>query len=182
MGGKESSESITQSVEVYTLLDDEWTETTSMNFKKHHFGVGVLDNKIYTMGGFSGDWPTDELECFDPAINSWTPVARMRETRMGLGVGVLKGALYAVGGYVRTIVPVWTFVKKSVRTVKRYEPRINTYTNVAGMIAKRSLHGVTVCQDQLYSIGGNDDGTSLSSVETYDPHINSGWTIVVFSR
>ena len=112
--------------EVYTLLDDEWTETTSMTFRRHQFGVGVLDNKIYTMGGFNGDWATDELECFDPAINSWTPIARMRETRIGLGVGVLKGALYAVGGYVRILVPVLTFVKKSVRTVERYEPCINT--------------------------------------------------------
>lgn len=168
VGGKESSESITRSVETYSLLDNEWKEATSMIVRRQQLGVGVLDGKVYAVGGSDGSLRLSSVECFDPTTNFWSFVAPMGTCRSGVGVGILGGAMCAAGGYDG---------RSCLNTVERFDPDKNLWSTIAQMSTRRSFPGVAVYDGRLYVFGGNDGTSFLSIVECYDPHINRWLTI-----
>lgn len=67
--------------------------------KRLQFGVAVLDDKLYIVGGRDGLKTLNTVDCFDPQLKEKTVVTPMNIHRHGLGVGVLGGPLYAVGGH-----------------------------------------------------------------------------------
>ena len=168
VGGKESSESITRSVETYCHLQDQWKEATGMIVRRQQLGVGVLDGKVYAVGGSDGSLRLSSVECFDPATNFWSFVAPMSTCRSGVGVGVLGGAMYAAGGYDG---------RSCLNTVERFDLDKNLWSPVAQMSTRRSFPGVAVFNGKLYIFGGNDGTSFLNVVECYDPHINRWCTL-----
>ncbi len=62
--------------------------------------------------------------------------------------------------------------------VERYNPQENRWHTVAPMGTRRKHLGCAVYQDMIYSVGGRDDTTELSSAERYNPRTNQ-WSPVV---
>ena len=173
VGGKESSESITRSVEVYSMLDNAWKEATGMIVRRQQLGVGVLEGKVYAVGGSDGSLRLASVECFDPTTNFWSFVAPMGTCRSGVGVGILGGAMYAAGGYDG---------RSCLNTVERFDTEKNLWSPIAQMSTRRSFPGVTVFDGRLYVFGGNDGTSFLNVAECYDPHINRWTTIAPLSK
>ncbi len=173
VGGKESSESITRSVEVYSLYDNTWSEGTGMIVRRQQLGVGVLDRKVYAVGGSDGSLRLSSVECYDPSTNFWSFVAPMGTCRSGVGVGIVGGAMCAAGGYDG---------RSCLNTVERFDPDKNLWSPIAHMCTRRSFPGVAVFNDHLYVFGGNDGTSFLNVVETYDPYINRWVTIAPLSK
>ena len=173
VGGKESSESITRSVETYCLLEDKWKEATGMIVRRQQLGVGVLDGKVYAVGGSDGSLRLSSVECFDPATNFWSFVAPMSTCRSGVGVGVLGGAMYAAGGYDG---------RSCLNTVERFDLDKNLWSPVAQMSTRRSFPGIAVFDGRIYIFGGNDGTSFLNVVESYDPHINRWCTLTPLGK
>lgn len=168
VGGKESSESITRSVETYNFFENRWKEATGMIVRRQQLGVGVLDSKVYAVGGSDGSLRLSSVECFDPATNFWSFVAPMSTCRSGVGVGVLGGAMYAAGGYDG---------RSCLNTVERFDLEKNLWSPIDQMSTRRSFPGVAVFGNKLYIFGGNDGTSFLNVVECYDPHINRWCTL-----
>lgn len=168
VGGKESSESITQSVETFSLLENRWSEGHPLMVRRQQLGVGVLDGKVYAVGGSDGSLRLSSVECFDPTTQFWTQVAPLSTCRSGVAVGVMGGAMYAAGGYDG---------RSCLSTVERFDPEKNAWTPVAQMSSRRSFPGVAVFDDKLYTFGGNDGTSFLNVVECYDPHVNRWSTL-----
>ena len=173
VGGKESSESITRSVETYNFLKDKWKEATGMIVRRQQLGVGVLDGKVYAVGGSDGSLRLSSVECFDPTTSFWSFVAPMSTCRSGVGVGVMGGAMYASGGYDG---------RSCLNTVERFDLDKNLWSPVAQMSTRRSFPGVAVFNGKLYIFGGNDGTSFLNVVECYDPHINRWCTLAPLSK
>ncbi len=173
IGGKESSESITRSVEVFSVYDNTWSEGTGMIVRRQQLGVGVLDKKVYAVGGSDGSLRLSSVECYDPSTNFWSFVAPMGTCRSGVGVGVLGGAMCAAGGYDG---------RSCLNTVERFDPDKNLWSGIAHMCTRRSFPGVAVFNDHLYVFGGNDGTSFLNVVESYDPYINRWLTIAPLSK
>ena len=173
VGGKESSESITRSVETYSFLEDKWSESTGMIVRRQQLGVGVLDGKVYAVGCSDGSLRLSSVECFDPATSFWSFVAPMSTCRSGVGVGVMGGAMYASGGYDG---------RSCLNTVERFDLDKNLWSPVAQMTTRRSFPGVAVFNGKLYIFGGNDGTSFLNVVECYDPHINRWCTLSPLSK
>lgn len=173
VGGKESSENITRSVETYSSLENKWKEATGMIVRRQQLGVGVLDSKVYAVGGSDGSLRLSSVECFDPATNFWSFVAPMSTCRSGVGVGVMGGAMYATGGYDG---------RSCLNTVERYDLDKNLWSLIAQMTTRRSFPGVSVFDNKLYVFGGNDGTSFLNVVESYDPHINRWSTLPPLSK
>ena len=62
--------------------------------------------------------------------------------------------------------------------VERYNPQENRWHTVSPMGTRRKHLGCAVYQDMIYSVGGRDDTTELSSAERYNPRTNQ-WSPVV---
>ena len=56
-----------------------------MNGRRLQFGVAVLDNKLYIVGGRDGLKTLNTVECYDPRKKTWTLMPPMSTHRHGLG-------------------------------------------------------------------------------------------------
>lgn len=56
-----------------------------MNGRRLQFGVAVIDNKLYVVGGRDGLKTLNTVECFDPKKKSWSMMPPMSTHRHGLG-------------------------------------------------------------------------------------------------
>ena len=136
-----------------------------MHTRRGGMGVGVLNGKIYAVGG-TNDSQTflSSVESYDPELDVWSPVADLCVPTFGARVGVVDGVLYCMGGYARN-------------TVQKYSEDTNTWSLVAEMNYKRTDPGVIAHAGRLYVVGGYDGDIIHSSVEMYNPKTNS-WTLV----
>uniref|UniRef100_A0A493ST17 Kelch like family member 28 n=1 Tax=Anas platyrhynchos platyrhynchos TaxID=8840 RepID=A0A493ST17_ANAPP len=142
---------------------------------RYEFGICVLDQKIYVVGGIathvcqgiSYRKHENSVECWDPDTNTWTSLERMFESRSTLGVVVLAGELYALGGYDG---------QSYLRTVEKYIPKVKEWQLVAPMNKTRSCFAAAVLDGMIYAIGGYGCFCTCS-MERYDPSKNSWETV-----
>ena len=87
------------------LRANTWTERSPMPTSRDHAFSGVVNNKIYVIGGRigAGNVPAtsniDVVEEYDPATNLWGAVKQKMPTpRSGGGVATYNGRIYVAGG------------------------------------------------------------------------------------
>ena len=159
---------ITRSVEMYDPVTDRWTSKAPMPVGLHHVGIGVVDGRLYVIGGYSRSglsvWnPVATVYTYDPATDSWTERAPMPTPRGALSVTEYDGKLYAIGGYDRKI---------NNAQVEVYDPARNVWTTAASLPTPRDHLATATVSGKIYAIGGRLDGDysrNLAVVERYDP-------------
>ncbi|XP_057352078.1 kelch-like protein 4 [Manis pentadactyla] len=157
----------TPTIEKYDLRTKSWQHSSTMSRLRFQFGVAVIDNKLYVLGGRYGSKTLNTVECFDPASKIWTVMPPMSTPRHGLGVATLEGPMYAVGGHDGS---------NHLNTVERWDPEGCQWTYVASMSSRRSLAAVVALNGKLYAVGGCDECSCLKSVEYFNPHTNK-WSL-----
>ncbi|KAK6052882.1 kelch repeat protein [Cooperia oncophora] len=60
---------------------------------------------------------------------------------------------------------------RQLKTVEKYDPRINEWTSVADMNEVRVGMRLAVVNDRLYAVGGRG-GADQETVEVFDPEAN----------
>ena len=73
----------------YDPAADSWETVTAMNCRRSGIGLGVVNGKLYSAGGFDGSMYLKTVECFDLLLKQWKPVGSMNYQRLGCGVGVV---------------------------------------------------------------------------------------------
>uniref|UniRef100_A0A8C7EHH2 Kelch like family member 28 n=2 Tax=Nothoprocta perdicaria TaxID=30464 RepID=A0A8C7EHH2_NOTPE len=175
VGGKAGLFACLESVEMYFPQNDSWIGLAPLSIPRYEFGICVLDQKIYVIGGIathvcqgiSYRKHENSVECWDPDTNTWTSLERMFESRSTLGVVVLAGELYALGGYDG---------QSYLRTVEKYIPKVKEWQLVAPMNKTRSCFAAAVLDGMIYAIGGYGPA-HMNSMERYDPSKNSWETV-----
>lgn len=75
----------TTTIEKYDLRTNSWMQIGTMNGRRLQFGVAVIDNKLYIVGGRDGLKTSNIVECFNPITKVWTIMPPMSTHRHGLG-------------------------------------------------------------------------------------------------
>jgi len=96
-------------LEIYDPLTDLWTDGPSMLTARSHFGMAVVEDRIYTIGGLdSSGQCTDVVEYYDVSLGQWfsyTPlpveVYQVAAAAIGANIYVLGGA--SATGYFDTV-------------------------------------------------------------------------------
>ncbi|EAW59621.1 hCG1642739, partial [Homo sapiens] len=142
-----------------------------MNERRLQFGVAVLDDKPYVVGGRDGLKTLNTVECYNPKTKTGSVVPPMSTHRHGLGVAVLEGPMYAVRGHEG-----WGHLN----TAEIWDPQARQWNFVATVSTPRSTVGVAVLSGKLNAVGGHDASSCLKSVECFDPYtslITPTWTL-----
>ncbi|CAB0005319.1 unnamed protein product [Nesidiocoris tenuis] len=186
VGGRDGLKTL-NSVECFDIESKAWQVLAPMSTHRHGLGLALMNDSgpLYAVGGHDGWSYLNTAERWDPETNTWSYVSPMitQRSTVGLavlhdrgcvGVAVLGGCLYALGGHdVPSVHP----SAAKFDCVERYDPRTDTWTNVACMSIGRDAIGVGVLGDKLLAVGGYDGQSYLRLVEAYDPHMNL-WTQV----
>jgi hypothetical protein len=60
-----------RSGERYDPTTNTWTEIPSMRTPREDFATVVMDDKIFAIGGSTGNTANKSVECFDKRTNEW---------------------------------------------------------------------------------------------------------------
>lgn len=116
--------------EVYDPTTNTWETRRSMPTPRNHAGIGVVNGKIYVIGGRLGGGfigrasNTDVVEGYDPASDQWSAtLTRMPTPRSSLAFGTYKGKIYVAGGELQTAQMAAAF-----RAVEAFDPATNSWS------------------------------------------------------
>ena len=148
-----------------------WTEKADMLIARRGSVAGVVDGKIYVVGGQGpGGVNLPHVEVYDPVEDTWSKKSDIPTPRHDLSGGVLNGEIYAIGGG-REAGPIF------LPTVEVYNPTTDEWTKKADMPSAKICSAVGVVDGKIYVIGGTMDLTfaGISTVEEYNP-VTDTWT------
>jgi len=157
-----------------TSLNNVWVTKKPMPMESALLSIGVVNNKIYAVGGtISGSEALNLMLEYDTKKDRWKEKAPLPTPRAGLAVGVVNGKIYAVGGFNPDMGDYY------LKTVEEYDPATDRWTEKAPMPTPRAGHAVGVINGKLFAIGGSitqgGSGIYLNTVEEYDP-VRDTWT------
>jgi N-acetylneuraminic acid mutarotase len=128
--------------EVYDPATNKWESRNPMSVPRNHAFSGVVNGKIYVIGGRTGHGfilsatNTNVVEEYDPVSNMWSiPKERMPTARSGGASGTDGRRIYVAGGEVTT-----TALVGAYRAVEAYDPATNSWMTLPSMPMPR--HGV----------------------------------------
>ncbi|GLG96219.1 Kelch-like protein diablo [Gryllus bimaculatus] len=170
------------SIEKYDLRTNSWSNVANMSARRLQFGVAVMDEKLYVVGGRDGLKTLNTVECYDLKARTWSNlhpmsthrhglganVANMSARRLQFGVAVMDEKLCVVGGRDGL---------KTLNTVECYDLKARTWSNLPPMSTHRHGLGVGVLEGPLYAVGGHDGWSYLNTVERWDPQARQ-WSFV----
>ncbi len=145
----------------------EWLPKTSMLTARDSFAVGIVNNKIYAFGGWTGGANINKVEEYDTQTDSWSAKPNMSTGRHGMGAGVVNGKIYSIGG-----IEPGSYLNKTTE----YDPILSTWIEKNTMPTRRTGLGVVVANNKIYAIGGQFFDTSWHyyfTVEEYDPQTDT---------
>ena len=162
-------------VEVYDPGTDMWAKRAKMPTQRDGFGVGVINNRIYAIGG-SG-WPQfgpggpflTTIEEYDPKINRWQKRGDMPNLRLSFSTVSLDGVIYLIGGFV------WQNGDlKYLATVDAYNPDTEKWSDIPPISTPFIPHGAVAIDGKIYVLGGTwrkgvgKETVYVDTVEVFD--------------
>ena len=152
--------------------EDTWTYMADMSGVRSFSGGGVVDGKIYVIGGApSNSNLIPAVEMYDPIVDTWAKMADMPSARGAHATCTLDGKIYVFGG---NSPDVWSTGKKNVYI---YDPQIDCWTQKSDMPYANAMCGIAVVDGIIYLMGGmlTPSSSPIATVMAYDP-ITESWT------
>ena len=157
---------VLSTVQEYDPKTNTWRERSPMPTPRNHTAAGVVNGKIYVIGGRIGAafiGPSSDLnnvEVYDPATDKWgPPLAKMPTARSAMASGVFNGRIYIAGGEWQNATEQTVF-----RAFEAYDPATNTWSILPPMAIAR--HGVAsaVIGNRFYAVSGDvqSSGTGVA--------------------
>jgi N-acetylneuraminic acid mutarotase len=145
-------------VEEYDLASNTWRQRTSMATPRNHATAGVVNGKVYVIGGrvggafiTTGSSNVDTVEEYDPATDAWGSArAKMPSARSAMASGVHAGRIYVTGGEGQNAQMMYTF-----RALEAYDPASNSWTVLPSLSVSRHGLAGAVLGNQLHVVSGD---------------------------
>ena len=141
-----------------------WSELPPMLCERSQAAAVYFNKRIYVFGGYLANRCLSSCEIFNFSTNEWIIGPTMRENRRGCGAIFYENKIFIIGG---------SNCVTSLTSIEIFDPQKNEWyansnSNQNELNIARVGVGITVCQDQLFVIGGFDGRNFLKSIEIYD--------------
>lgn len=144
--------------EVYDPATNTWETRSPMPTARNHAAAGMVNDKIYVIGGRLGAAfitrasNTDVVEEYDPATDQWGSLkAPMTTARSAVAWDTYKGRIYVAGGEERSGGP-W---QRTFRAVEAYDPRTNAWTSMPPMTFPRHGLAGAIVNGKFHLVSGD---------------------------
>jgi len=147
--------------DVYDPQADAWQRLPDMPRARHHHFAGVVDGKLYVIGGRPGNFGDNDV--YDFATGEWTTgLAPLPTLRSGGATAVVGGRILTIGGEGRV-----DDVPQVFDTVEAYVTGMDRWRTLPPMPTAR--HGIQaiVWQGDVYVAAG---GAAPKNVQPTDAH------------
>jgi N-acetylneuraminic acid mutarotase len=151
---------VTGANQAYDPATNTWENRSPMPTTRNHAYSGVVNGKIYVIGGRqgAGNIPvtsnTDIVEEYDPAQDLWGPIKeRMPTPRSGGGAATYGTKIYVAGGELQN-----RQLRAAFRALEAYDAATDTWTILPSMPSAR--HGVAAAflGNKLHLVSGKMEG------------------------
>jgi N-acetylneuraminic acid mutarotase len=160
-------------VEEYDPATNTWRQQSSMPTPRNHATAGVVNAKIYVIGGRVGNAfitasssNVDTVEEYDPATDTWGSTrAKMPSARSAMASGVYGGRIYVSGGEGQNAQMMYTF-----RALEAYDPASNSWMTLPSMpVSRHGLAGAVV-GNRLHMVSGSVQSAGTGVEAHTDSH------------
>ncbi|XP_078620880.1 kelch-like protein 26 isoform X1 [Branchiostoma floridae x Branchiostoma japonicum] len=129
----------------------------------------ALHECLLAIGGIKsrdGRGRTNKVQYLNPLTSQWTTLTTAKDCLTHRAVAVLNNFVYLLGGEANKS------SRSASTTCWRYDPRFNSWLQVASLQQPRADFCACVLEEKIYAIGGRNAKGELSSVEVYCPSSN----------
>ncbi len=166
IGGRSSANSATTLTTVRrldpTAITPEWQTLAPLPRGLNAAEAAYLNGKIYVPGGINSELQVEQQHfVYDIASNTWS-IAAAPPADLFLYAVVsdeARGVYYQIGGL--------TNGQDTVKAVRAYDPRTNTWRDLPPLKTARFAHEAALFNGKLYVVGGADSG-ALADGEVFD--------------
>jgi len=170
IGGRNDWNVILDSVEVYKVSGNTWTApgvVAPMPTPRIDFGVAVIGNRIFTIGGYNRGGALSAVDVHDTETNTWTKLSPMPTARQGMADAVINHQIWCFGGFncgmYLDVIEVFD-VDKNEWTTSKFK-----------MTSPRHGAKAVVIGGMVWIIGGSSGSEPRDLVEILDPETGT-WT------
>jgi N-acetylneuraminic acid mutarotase len=161
-----------QSVESYDFATKIWKKESSMSVPRARFGVALLNDEIYIVGGEnSRSHVLSTMEAYRPATQTWEKKTNIPQACNRMATLVLDNTIYVLGGE--------NAAGNALKSVWYYDGRAKNWKAGEPMQVARKNFSAVVFDDQIMALGGwknkGKDRTYVDAVESFSPN-NHRWT------
>ncbi len=159
----------------YNPSSNQWSKKTSMPTPRGALSAGVVDGKIFAVGGANKKTfrltNTGANEMYDPESNQWTSLAPLLTPRDHLTVSSVNGKIYAIGGRINVD------YNQNLNVNEAFNPETNTWSTLAPLPTARSGITSQVLYGNIFVLGGESGGGTFKENEAYNPETDN-WEIM----
>lgn len=159
--------------EEYDPITDTWIYRMSMPTPRSGFGIAVVDDKFYCIGGWTETNETAITEVYDPVTDTWETKTSMPTPRGDITANAVNGKIYVTGG---NYIIHGEYFTTNVTEV--YDPTTDSWTLDNPIPNAVSSYASVALDNKIYIIGGYDLTLSISHMLTqiYDTQIGN-WSL-----
>ena len=158
--------------DMYDPATNTWTERSPMPTARNHAFSGVVNNRIYVIGGRigAGNIPAttniDIVEEYDPAANLWGAIKdRMPTARSGGGAATYNGKIYVGGGELQN-----RQLSAAFRALEAYDVASNTWDILPSMPSSRHGNAMGFIGNRLHVVSGKQEGGGAADMTGNSAH------------
>lgn len=157
-------------VDMYDPQTDRWTALPDMPTPRDHFGVGIVGDTLYAVGGrkLRFDLPVTATEALDLRTMTWrTGLAPIPTPRGGFATAVVDREVITIGGESPAVAPPTPLDVRVHDDVEAYSPAGDRWRNMERMpVARYGIQG-QVHEGGIYIAAGGI-GTSVRTTAALD--------------
>ncbi|KAL5012267.1 hypothetical protein ScPMuIL_010818 [Solemya velum] len=142
----------------YQVKIEEWSRIKDIV----NFGVAVVDNTLYIIGGYDRSRAKclNRVVRYDPTEVLWTEVAPMLKSRSKFCCCPFNGKIYVCGGEQSG--------GKLTASCEVYDPEVNEWSKAPRLLSPRANHACVPINNEIYCAGGYYGNQSHSNLWVFD--------------
>eukprot|EP00747_Dinoflagellata_sp_TGD_P028680 gnl/TRDRNA2_/TRDRNA2_133418_c0_seq2.p1 gnl/TRDRNA2_/TRDRNA2_133418_c0~~gnl/TRDRNA2_/TRDRNA2_133418_c0_seq2.p1 ORF type:complete len:453 (-),score=59.38 gnl/TRDRNA2_/TRDRNA2_133418_c0_seq2:100-1458(-) len=154
-----------------------WASAAPMPTKRWALASTVINDTIYSLGGYAAGSSLSTVECLSPSTGKWTSVAPMLTKRRALAAAAVGDRIYAIGGHDGGGGASSSAKDSFFSSVECLDVNTGVWSPIEAMATKREYLAAATSNGAIYALGGDDGDAPLWSVERLDPRAGS-WSSV----